>query len=555
MLDLGSQRPRIARRLDAPLLTKPERTGCRETSTHAEVVEFLRRLAKRTPFVRLETFGRTPEGRPMVAAILSATKAFTPEAAERQGLLRILVIANIHAGEVEGKEVCQMLLRDWTVGSLSGRPPAWLRKCVIVFVPDYNADGNDRINTENRRLELDKLDGQIGPEGGAGTRYTGQGINLNRDYVKQEAPETIALSRLFGLWWPHLTVDCHTTDGSIHGYHLTYDTAHTAGSVSGQSIYWVECETLPELSRRLARQGVRTFFYGNYRDQEDPTKGWQTYSPLPRYGSHYRGLTTRMDVLLETYSYIPFAQRVRVMYATLKELLRLAARTSERMKEYTARDERWPYRKLDGTGIAYGTARPAPRGRLTFDYTPHPYGGPVRILGLDKRTLRARRISGGRLTRYEALHYRWFRPTKSVPRPFAYLVPRDLVRRLLTHNIRVERLARPATLDVERYVILDVQKTDSPDVGRKVRDEDVLYCRSEVVKRRIPAGAFVVPMAQPLANLAIYLLEPESDDGFARWGLVRPRPRRGAEFPVLRLNEPVRLATRRVPPPPGWARR
>ncbi|MCI0342251.1 MAG: M14 family metallopeptidase [Planctomycetales bacterium] len=548
--------------MDAPLLTKPERTGCRETSTHAEVVDFLRRLARRTRFVRLHTFGRTPEGRPMVAATLSAARAFTPEAAERKGLLRILVIANIHAGEVEGKEACQMLLRDWTVRAPGGRPPAWLRKCVIVFVPDYNADGNDRINTENRRLDLKKLDGQIGPDGGAGTRYTGQGINLNRDYMKQEAPETIALSRLFGLWWPHLTVDCHTTDGSIHGYHLTYDTAHTAKSGPIEPIEFVNMLLLEELRRELAGRGVRTFFYGNYRDQTDPTKGWQTYSPLPRYGSHYRGLTGRADVLLETYSYIPFRQRVQVMSTTLEQLLQLASRRARGLQEIVRLAERKTveaptsrWRSFLGTGIAYGVSRSAPRGRVVFEYPVHPLSEPADILGWDRKTILKRRISGGTLTKYRVQHFREFIATRSVSRPLAYLVPRDLARRLLTHNIRVERLSRPATLQVERYVVLDVLKTDSPDVGRVKRDENVLYCRSEVVTRRLPAGTHVVPMAQPLANLAIYLLEPESDDGFARWDLVRPRPRRGAEFPVLRVNEPARLAMRRVPPPPGWARR
>src|SRR6266850_644154 len=197
-------------------LTKAELTGCRETSTHAEVLEFLRVLATRTDKVRIESIGTSAEGRDIANVIVSPAGVFTPEAADRRGLLKILVIANIHAGEVEGKEACQMLARDLTLGST----PAWLRKCVLVIIPDYNPDGNDRIDPKNRTLDLTKLDGQVGPEGGVGTRYTGAGINLNRDYMKQEAVESVRLSKAFGRWRPHLTIDCHTTDGSIHGYDL-----------------------------------------------------------------------------------------------------------------------------------------------------------------------------------------------------------------------------------------------------------------------------------------------------------------------------------------------
>ena len=78
--------------------------------------------------------------------------------------------------------------------------------------------------------DLVALEGQIGPPGGVGTRNTGEGWNLNRDYMKQESVESRNLSRLYGAWWPHVFVDCHTTDGSIHAYDLTFDTAHTPRS-------------------------------------------------------------------------------------------------------------------------------------------------------------------------------------------------------------------------------------------------------------------------------------------------------------------------------------
>ena len=533
--------------MDQPLpLTHAEASGYRATSTHAQVLRFCADLVRLTPHVRCERLGTSGEGQPIHALVVSPSGAFTPAAADRKGLLKILVIANIHAGEVEGKEAVLMLARDLTVG---GRPPAWLRKCVLVLIPDYNPDGNDRIDARHRALDLVKMDGQIGPPGGVGTRYTGKGINLNRDYMKQEAVESRVLSRAYSRWWPHLTFDCHTTDGSLHGYHLTYDTAHTEASGPRDPIYYVQTELLPEVTRRLSRRGIRTFFYGNYRDQQDPRKGWESYSALPRYGSHYRGLTGRCDVLLETYSYLPFDERVRVMYATLREAWQVAATQAARIRTVTARAEAQTIAAGDTpspgdrVGITYGVATPAPGGRLAFRYPAHPYPDEVPIVGRDLATLRARKL-GGRLVTYRTTYWGRYLPTRRVARPWAYVVPAPLVPRLRDHNIRVARLAKPATLDVERYVVLDAKRTDSPDVGSYVRDETVLNVRGEVVSRRLAAGTWLVPMAQPLAAVAICLLEPESDDGLARWDLLPRRLRRGDEFPVLRIGAPARLTLR-----------
>ncbi len=530
-------------------LTKAELTSCRETSTHAEVLGFLRELSSQTDKIRIESIGASAEGRDIASVILSPAGVFTPEAADKRGLLKILVIANIHAGEVEGKEACQMLARDLTLGPA----PAWLKKCVLVIIPDYNPDGNDRIDRKNRVLDLQKLDGQVGPEGGAGTRYTGAGINLNRDYMKQEAIESVHLSKAFGRWRPHLTIDCHTTDGSIHGYDLTWDTSHTLESGPRGPILYARDTMLPEIGRRLFRgRKIRTFFYGNYRDQDDPTKGWETYSPLPRYGSHYRGLTGRMDVLLETYSYIPFDRRIDVIYATLLELFKYAAENSRTIQSIVAQADADTIEKgrapsaFDLVGINYGVAGPAPGGQVSMTYPAHPFADRVLIESWDRATLKSRRIEKGKRTKYKALFYGRFAPTRVVRRPFAYVVPDELVPRLQNHNIQVERLTQPVTTAVEKYHVLDIKTTQSPDVGSHAMVERVLWTRTETAPETLPVGTAIVPMSQPLASVAIYLLEPESDDGFARWGLV---PVDGPEYPVRRLNAPFEIQSQRIPEP------
>src|SRR5205814_1087944 len=122
---------------EAPLLTRAERTHYRETSLHADVLRFVRAVRRRAPdLVRLGSMGRSAEGRDLVVAVLSGRGALTPAAARRVGLPIVMVIANIHAGEVEGKEALQALMRELTLGEL--RP--LLDQLTLVLVPDYNSD-------------------------------------------------------------------------------------------------------------------------------------------------------------------------------------------------------------------------------------------------------------------------------------------------------------------------------------------------------------------------------------------------------------------------------
>ncbi len=460
--------------LSDSILTKAERTGFRETSLHADVMDFLRQSRRRAPdLIRVGTIGRSAEGRDIPFVVLSGNRALTPAAARRAGLPVVMVIANIHAGEVEGKEALLAFIRDAT-RPRDQRTRAYrelLDHLTLVLIPILNPDGNDRISTENRKLDLQALEGQIGPPGGVGTRNTGEGWNLNRDYMKQEAIESNHLSRFFGQWWPHVFVDCHTTDGSIHAYDLTFDTAHCPRSGHPAPIEYVRTRLLPSVADAVfASTGRRGFFYGNYRDQNDPSSGWETYPGLPRFGSQYRGLTGRLDILLETYSYIDFRSRVETISAYLVEIFRYIAEhamevieTAERAERETIEAGRNP-QPDDLVGINYGAARRDRDGSLVFDWPVH-WLEDTEILAYDRDSIRRRRIPGRRIVTYRAGYFARFIPTVAVQRPYAYIVTRpEITEKLRQHNVEVGALAAPVELDVEAAVVLSMEKTRSPDI-------------------------------------------------------------------------------------------
>ena len=539
------------------LLTVAESTNYKATSKHADVMAFIDKLAAASAAsLSVQTMGASAEGRELPVLVLSAERLFTPEKAHRaaseRGIPVVMIVCNIHAGEVEGKEAALMLARDMTVG---GKYAELMTLATLVVVPIYNPDGNDRIDPKHRKLDLVAMDGQVGPEGGVGTRYTGAGINLNRDYTKLEAVESRALMALFGAWNPHLVVDSHTSDGSIHGYALTWDTAHTLESGPSEPILYARDTMLPAIGTALeGRTGFKTWYYGNFRDNDDPTSGWETYPGLPRYGSHYRGLTGRLDILLEAYSYLPFDRRVAVTYEIFVEIARYAGEHGreivdlcDRAAADTVARGRDP-QPDDVVGVNYGVASRAANGELVYRYPAYELTT-TWIAAYDIPTQRARRITGGTTFLWQNTFYCRFVPEISVRRPRGYLVPADrmdVVDHLRAHNVDVERVPPEfATSRVERYVVLSKDSTHSPDVGDAPRRETVLFVRPETVDGHVAQpGDWFVRMDQPPANVAIYLLEPQSDDGLVRWGWFDAL-NAGDAYPVLRVPGRAGLA----PPP------
>ena len=139
----------------APLLTVAESSEYRQTSTSAEVESYVRHYAQ-TEHVNEFSFGKTVEGREMIGAIVSRQPF---KVGDRDSRLRILLLGNIHSGECSGKEALLIMLRKLSLDPKN----AWLDNMVIVFTPNYNADGNDRMGLGHRP-------GQIGPERGMGLR-------------------------------------------------------------------------------------------------------------------------------------------------------------------------------------------------------------------------------------------------------------------------------------------------------------------------------------------------------------------------------------------------
>ena len=513
--------------------TRAEQTAYEETSRYDEVRMFIDALARQTPRVRVEVFGTSEEGRDLPLIVVGDPPPLAPTArSSRQPV--VLVMANIHAGEVEGKEAALHLARRLTLGDLQPLLPS----AVWLFAPIYNADGNEKISLDNR-VE------QNGPIGGVGTRENANGLDLNRDFMKLESSEARGLVALFTKWDPDVIVDLHTTNGSYHGYHLTYGPPLNANT-DPRIAAFAHDQLLPTVRQAMqARHGFRTFDYGNFttadamdeelegfKSGETRQKVWRTFDARPRFGTNYAGIRNRIAILSEAYSYLDFKGRVTVTEAFTEEILRFVAANGDAIRSLTSRaDAEW----IDGT----------PARALGIASAPQPLPKPVDVLvgavgsKLNPRSGKSMRtMIESTAIPTSMIVYDRFTSTATRRVPAGYIVPassnglHDIVeRKLREHGIQVVKLGTPVRRSVEQLVVTQVRHASQAFQGHHATS---IEGRFETRDVELPVGSLLVPTSQRLGGLVFYLLEPESDDGLTTWNFLDPGLKVGASHPVLK---------------------
>jgi hypothetical protein len=514
--------------------TRPELTNYRETSHYSDVRSFLDSLrALRAPVV-IGSIGKTSEGREIPYVLASRPLVFTPSAAKQLGRPIVYVQGNIHAGEVEGKDALLALIRDL---SFSSRPNV-LDSIVLIAVPIYNADGNERFAPQSvNRTE------QNGPEM-VGIRANAQNLDLNRDYVKAEAPETRASLAMFNAWDPDVFLDLHTTDGSFHGYALTYSPSLSPAAVFG-GVY-ARDSLLPVLrSRMRLRDGFEVFDYGNFVSDgrglvADTTvpEGWETYDSRPRFGTNYYGIRGRIGILSEAYSHDTLERRIASTYAFVKETLSLVAEKGPAIRSLSARADSQPVAwgrspdSLQMVAVRSELIASPPKLDVIREDLVRTGDSSLTQPGVPRGERRTGQYRTVRMPVYD----RFTSTLDRVP-PAAYVIgPEDtaIVALLRLHGIRVDRSDSAWTARGESFAIDSIITSPRAFQGHH---ETRLKGHWERGLQSLPSSSFIVSTAQPRGTLIVYLLEPESDDGFATWNFFDSRLRKGGRYPVKRIFE------------------
>ena len=498
---------------DDAFLTRAERTDYRETSSHAEVVDFLQRAAAASPSVHYTTYGYTPEGRALPLAVVGDVADPSPASVRASGKTVVYLQGNIHAGEVCGKEALQMLLRDL----LAGEHREWRESMVLLIAPIYNADGNERVTLTNRGR-------QHGPIGGMGQRPNAQGYDLNRDHMKLESPEARSVARLFNEYDPHVAVDLHTTNGTQHAYHLTYSPPLHPNTPPAIDAF-LRDGLFPHVTDEIRdKYGWEYYYYGNASARGGGERGWYTFDHRPRFNNNYIGLRNRIAILSEAYSYATFEERVLATLYFVEEILDYVHEHGDEVRRIVAEADA---ASVVGESLALRAVperSPEPVDILmgaTVEET-HPLTGRPLLLRADTQYV---------VPMYE---YGTFTPTLSERVPQGYLIPaelEDVLTRLAAHGIALEP-SDATPVNVEAFHIDSVSTAARPFQGR---NEQTLFGRYEPTQVTPAPGDMWASADRPLGRLLFSLLEPQSDDGFANWGFLADRLEAGGLYPILRV--------------------
>lgn len=489
---------------------KAEQGGFRDTADLPETLKWLERLAGAWSHASLRSIG-TSAGRRDIPMMIVSRFGFDPAPVRASGKAVVLIQAGIHAGEIDGKDATMMLLRDLKAGKLGDL----LDHTVLLFVPILNVDGFSRFGPHSRM-------NQRGPRQ-VGEHTNDQGLNLNRDFGKLDAPETRALIAVLNAWAPDLYIDTHVTDGVDYQYDVTF--GHTAGrrgwspEISG----WLDEHLLPDAVAALEKEGHTPGPLILSVNDRDLREGRFDFCANARFATGYASLRHIPAILIENHALKTYRRRLLGLYVLLASLivgvsrnvggLRAAVR-----KDCEARREEVPL----GWAVASGNRRvesfkgircvPAAfdlSGEEVPQWTGEPDDSPVAVVPMTA-------------------------PSASIRRPRAYYIPPhlgDLVERLRHHGLFVEEVPAPFPLRVTRTFLEDakvvggrreagiVGTSSSQVLEGRVR-VDAGKVREDIVTVTLPAGAVRVTVDQPLGDLAIVLLEAESPDSFFQWGFM-----------------------------------
>jgi hypothetical protein len=494
----------------AELQTVAERAGFTRTASSTEVLEFINTLRWRSENMFLINMFTTSLRRTGVSVVMAEPRVTSPEEAAKSGKPVVYLQGNIHAYEPEAKEALMMLMRDILLGKRRGL----LDKLIIIVCPNFNVDGTDTLALNEGTPHL------------LGSGTNAQNINLNRDAVRIETAEIAGLYRtVFNRWDPVLVYDGHLMGRVQHGYAVGYATCTVPTAHPGPREYVFD-KLFPAVREAVRKEfGLEVFTHCGTDNAWPPTV-WSheraMWTTEAKFVANAYGLRNRMAILAETPGHESFERRVYAHYALIAGVLDYAAAHGAEMQEVCRAADREVVESVEakaGTGElrnfvagkygSYGkvdilmykernvsTLVPGTsvRGRIA----PHMLEAPELVRGVDflckpEGTVEAR-----------------------VPR--GYLIPAglaDVVEKLRIHGVKVETLAKPVRAAGEEFVVERVDRARS--AGYSMVKLEGGFVPSPV--KEFPAGTFHVDLAQPLANVAFYCLEPQAADGFVGWGV------------------------------------
>jgi hypothetical protein len=490
-------------------ITMAEKSGFVATASYEETMEYFQMLDENSEYADLFDFGISPQLREMKCllvtkedrGIISTNLSLHKKPTEKP---LILIINGIHSGEIEGKDASMILLREILI---TKEKEYLLDSLNLLVIPIFNVDGHERKSNYNRI-------NQNGPEN-MGWRTTSLNLNLNRDWMKADAPEMQAMLILASTWMPDFIIDTHTTNGADYQYEVTYQ-VEKYQNIDYQTAQFLKNRFVPYLISNVEKKGFPIFEYVALKQwHKGLESGLIEWVTPPRLSTGYFALKNRPSLLVETHMIKPYKNRVystlTVLETTLNfvflnstELINLNMKADEQtIQKYTDSAQFLPvkfkaidkYDEVDFKGYEYYKEYSTISGSEKIVYTNKPQN-------------------------FKLKFYRYHQSFDSVLVPKYYFVPieyLDLIKRMELHGIEISVLQEDTTLKVKRYRFDKVKFADKPYESRFLPTFEIEEYYETIT---LPKGTFIIPTNQRNLKLIVHLLEPKSDDSFVKWGFM-----------------------------------
>ncbi len=435
----------------------------------------LHALAARDGGPRLVRAGASALGEPLDALLFSRGR----------GRPLVLFIGQQHGDEPAGAEALLALAQELAGGI--GPAAAALERVDVLLLPRANPDGAAK-----------------------GWRRGLHNMDVNRDHLLLLTPEAQAVARLVAAYPPAVVVDAH--EYSVLGRYLA-----KFGAIQRHDLL-LQYATVPNLPPALQRAAESWFREPLLRAvaAEGLTHEWYYTNPttpgdlqlsmggvMPDIARNVLGLRHAISFLVETRGIglgkLHLARRVHTHLVAARSILASAAQHADGLRTLRAQaDAEVAASACRGSVVVLAAQTPSQREVLFID----PATGADRPIAVQWNS---------------ALQ---MRPVVERPRPCGYwLAPGsdDAVLRLRALGLQVDAVALPAQLAAERWVELSRIEAARPDVRGQVEGgaaARLVQVRTEAVPLAVPAGSWYVGLDQPLANLAVAALEPDSPSSF-----------------------------------------
>ncbi|MFC2113863.1 M14 family metallopeptidase [Bacteroidota bacterium] len=486
-------------------LTFYEQSGYSKTPDYDQTIDYCKELADASPWVSYTNFGKSPQGRELPLLIIDKDGFGQSREVRQTEKIVVLIQAGIHAGEINGKDAGLMLIRDIAI---TKKLESLLNNVTILFIPIYNVDGHEHFGPYSRI-------NQNGPDE-CGWRTNASNLNLNRDFLKAEAPETQAWLKLFIEWLPEFFVDIHSTDGADYQYALTYG-METFGLMSSDLNDWQKNTFLKYVENKMEKADYPIYPYVMFRNWHDPRSGLRGGVGNPMLSQAYSAIQNRPGLLIESHMLKDYKTRVSSTYEMLIHSLTILNKESYKLKKMIHESEiyvsgndfrankftlKWQTtsdsQMVDFKGVEYSSEKSDLTGGLWFQYSK------------EKKN-------------FSIPYFNKFEPKKQVVLPEAYIIPAEwteVIKRLEMHGIEIWKTTKESKINVSTYKFTDLKWSQKPYEGRQTLVDFNIKQLEET--KVFPAGSVVVSMNQATAKVIAFILEPEAPGSFVYWGFFNP---------------------------------